>query len=85
MMQLRSVHQQGHINHSGGIPNYGRGHNHPVMWDIGNVPIPHYGAVAPTLLRLYGGVKQYQKGRMRLKIFADGTVNPSPPCSQAWF
>ena len=26
-------------------------------------------------------VKQYQKGRKRLEIFADGTTSPTPPCS----
>ena len=55
----------------------------PIVRDIGNVS--HGGAVAPTFLSLYGGVKQYQKGRKRLEIFADGTTSPSPPCNQARF
>ena len=37
---------------------------------IGNVP--HDGAVDPTLLCLYGGVKQHQKGRKRLEILQTG-------------
>jgi len=54
---------EGQINHSGApyYINIRRGANRHIMWDIGNVL--HGGAVAPNLLRLYGGAKQYQKAR----------------------
>ena len=53
--------------------------NRPIVWGIGNVNT--MGRLLP-LLRLYGGVKEYQD-RKRLEILADWTTSPSPPCSQA--